>query len=90
MFGAYGDDRRTVILDKSSNITMEDLIAEEDRVVTVSHDGYVKRTSTAMYRSQHRGGKGKRAKTKTGDTLSTCSSPIHIRLSSFSRVLAKS
>ena len=66
----YGDDRRTVILDQSSNITMEDLIAEEDMVVTVSHDGYVKRTSTAMYRSQHRGGKGKRAaKTKTEDMI---------------------
>ena len=66
----YGDDRRTVILDQSSNITMEDLIAEEDMVVTVSHDGYVKRASTSNYRSQHRGGKGKRgARTKSEDMI---------------------
>ena len=66
----YGDDRRTVILDQGTNITMEDLIAEEDMVVTVSHDGYVKRTSTANYRAQRRGGKGKRgAKTKSEDVI---------------------
>lgn len=66
----YGDDRRTVILDQGTNITIEDLIAEEDMVVTVSHAGYVKRTGTAMYRAQHRGGKGKRgAKTKSEDMI---------------------
>ncbi len=66
----YGDERRTVILDQGTNITMEDLIAEEDMVVTVSHQGYVKRMATSLYRSQHRGGKGKRgAKTKEEDMI---------------------
>jgi DNA gyrase subunit A len=56
----YSDERRTQIIDKVSEITMEDLIAEEDMAVTISHSGYIKRSPISLYRSQHRGGKGKR------------------------------
>ncbi|MBM3335009.1 DNA gyrase subunit A, partial [Candidatus Sumerlaeota bacterium] len=54
----YGDDRRTVILESSEEMSIEDLIAEENMVITVSHAGYIKRTPTALYRRQQRGGKG--------------------------------
>ena len=55
---AYGDTRRTVIIDAVDEIDIEDLIAVEDMVVTVSHTGYIKRNPVTLYRSQHRGGKG--------------------------------
>jgi len=55
---AYGDTRRTVIIDAVDEIDIEDLIVEEDMVVTVSHTGYIKRNPVSLYRSQHRGGKG--------------------------------
>lgn len=54
----YGDDRRTTIVPFSGEMSMEDLIPEEDVVVTITHDGYVKRTKTDLYRAQKRGGKG--------------------------------
>ncbi len=54
----YGDERRTLIVDEEDALTLEDLIAEEDMVITISHQGYVKRLSTSAYRRQHRGGKG--------------------------------
>jgi DNA gyrase subunit A len=54
----YGDDRRTEITTDEGEFTIEDLIAEEDMVVTVSHSGYVKRTSVSTYRKQRRGGRG--------------------------------
>jgi DNA gyrase subunit A len=54
----YGDDRRSIILDSSEEMTVEDLIAEENMVITVSHAGYIKRTPTSLYRRQGRGGKG--------------------------------
>ncbi|MCX8037047.1 MAG: DNA gyrase subunit A [Candidatus Sumerlaeia bacterium] len=54
----YGDDRRSVIVDSSEEVTVEDLIAEENMVITVSHAGYIKRTPTSLYRRQRRGGKG--------------------------------
>ncbi|NUQ12241.1 MAG: DNA gyrase subunit A [Gemmatimonadaceae bacterium] len=54
----YGDDRRTEITSDQGDFTIEDLIAEEDMVVTVSHSGYIKRTSITTYRRQRRGGKG--------------------------------
>jgi DNA gyrase subunit A len=54
----YGDERRTQIVDDAGEIAVEELIAEEDMVVTVSHAGYVKRNSVSEYRSQKRGGKG--------------------------------
>ncbi|MBT8489654.1 MAG: DNA gyrase subunit A, partial [Deltaproteobacteria bacterium] len=55
----YGDTRRTEIVVASDDISVEDLIVEEDMVVTVSHHGYVKRNPVTLYRSQHRGGRGK-------------------------------
>jgi DNA gyrase subunit A len=55
----YADKRRTEIVAAEAEITTEDLIQEEDMVVTISHAGYVKRTSTSTYRAQKRGGKGK-------------------------------
>ncbi|OPX41467.1 MAG: DNA gyrase subunit A [Desulfobacteraceae bacterium 4484_190.3] len=55
----YGDGRRTEIVPDSENIDIEDLIVEEDMVVTISHHGYVKRNPATLYRSQHRGGRGK-------------------------------
>jgi len=55
----YGDERRTAIVDEAAEITLEDLIAVEDVVVTVSHTGYLKRTPISIYRMQHRGGKGR-------------------------------
>ena len=56
---AYGDERRTAIVDKAEEISIEDLIVEEDMVVTVSHEGYIKRNPITLYRAQNRGGKGK-------------------------------
>jgi DNA gyrase subunit A len=55
---AYGDERRTEITGDQGEFTIEDLIAEEDMVVTISHSGYIKRTSTSTYRRQRRGGRG--------------------------------
>ncbi|MEW5916511.1 MAG: DNA gyrase subunit A, partial [Gemmatimonadota bacterium] len=54
----FGDERRTEITSDQGDFTIEDLIAEEDMVVTVSHTGYIKRTSISTYRMQRRGGKG--------------------------------
>ena len=54
----YGDDRRTEIVDKEAAINLEDMIVEEDMVVTISHNGYIKRNPISLYRSQRRGGKG--------------------------------
>ena len=55
----YGDDRRTQIIDESGELSIEDLIAEEDMAITVSHTGYIKRTAISTYRNQRRGGKGR-------------------------------
>ncbi len=57
----YGDTRRTVIIDDQQDLSMEDLITEEDVVVTLSHEGYAKSQPLDVYRSQRRGGKGKSA-----------------------------
>ena len=54
----YGDKRRTEITSDEGEFTIEDLIAEEDMVVTISHAGYIKRTSVTTYRRQRRGGMG--------------------------------
>jgi len=56
---AYGDERRTEIVETAPEIRIEDLIAEEDMVVTITHSGYIKRNPISLYRSQQRGGKGK-------------------------------
>ena len=55
----FGDPRRTEIVPTAEEITMADLIAEEDMVVTVTQAGYIKRTPASVYQSQRRGGKGK-------------------------------
>ena len=55
----YGDERRTEIVGKTEDISIEDMIIEEDMVVTVSHAGYIKRNPITLYNSQRRGGKGK-------------------------------
>lgn len=55
----YGDERRTEIVLDSSDIGIEDMIVEEDMVVTISHQNYIKRNPVSLYRSQHRGGRGK-------------------------------
>jgi DNA gyrase subunit A len=64
----FGDERKTEITGEASELTSEDLIAEEDMVVTVSHAGYVKRSPLSEYRAQKRGGRGKTgAATKEDD-----------------------
>jgi len=55
----YGDARRTEIVLSSTDIGIEDMIVEEDMVVTISHQNYIKRNPVSLYRSQHRGGRGK-------------------------------
>jgi DNA gyrase subunit A len=55
----YGDERRTEIIEEQAEIRLEDLIADEDVVITVSHSGYLKRTPLSTYRQQGRGGKGR-------------------------------
>jgi DNA gyrase subunit A len=59
----FGDVRRTVIIDQQTNFTNEDLISEEDVVVTLSHEGYIKSQELSSYQAQHRGGRGKMATT---------------------------
>jgi DNA gyrase subunit A len=54
----FGDSRRTEILEEVGEISLEDLIADEDMVVTISHRGYIKRNPISLYRAQRRGGKG--------------------------------
>src|SRR6188474_179730 len=54
----YGDERRSEITSDEGEFTIEDLIAEEDMVITISHSGYIKRTSVSTYRKQRRGGRG--------------------------------
>ncbi len=58
--GAFGDPRRTEIIPETHEITIEDMIADEDMVITVTNSGYVKRSPLSLYRSQHRGGKGRK------------------------------
>jgi DNA gyrase subunit A len=66
----YGDDRRTEIIAYDGDVTNEDLIAEEDVVVTITRGGYAKRTKTDLYRAQRRGGKGVRgAQLRTDDIV---------------------
>ncbi len=54
----YGDERRTEIIEAEGELEMEDLIADENMVITISHTGYIKRLSTSAYKSQRRGGRG--------------------------------
>lgn len=55
----YGDERRTEIIEEEEDFSIEDLIQEEDMVVTISHQGYIKRNPLSLYKAQGRGGKGK-------------------------------
>ena len=67
----YGDARRTQIVDESAELQLEDLIADEQVAVTVSHQGYLKRTPISIYRSQRRGGTGRTGmKTREEDFVS--------------------
>src|SRR6266568_768247 len=66
----YGDARRTQIIEEEADIRLEDLIAEEEAVITVTHSGYLKRTPLSVYRNQGRGGKGRIGmKTKEEDLV---------------------
>lgn len=67
----YSDERRTQIVDSGVELTLEDLIADEDVVITLTHSGYVKRTPTNVYRSQRRGGTGRKGmSTRAEDVVS--------------------
>ncbi len=67
----FAEERRTKIMENVDEINVEDLIAEEEMVVTISHAGYIKRSPISAYRAQKRGGKGKSAaKTKDEDFIS--------------------
>ncbi|MGA7884524.1 MAG: DNA gyrase C-terminal beta-propeller domain-containing protein, partial [Acidobacteriaceae bacterium] len=67
----YGDERRTQILDETAELQLEDLIADEQVAVTVSHSGYLKRTPISTYRQQRRGGQGRLGmKTREEDFVS--------------------
>ena len=66
----YGDERKTEIIPISGDLTLEDMIADEDMVVTITHNGYIKRLPVSTWRTQNRGGKGmKGAKTKQDDFI---------------------
>ena len=66
----YGDERRTQIMyGYNGDMSMEDLIPEEEVVVTITHGGYIKRTRSDQYRSQHRGGKGIKGASLRGDDV---------------------
>jgi DNA gyrase subunit A len=57
----FGDERKTLIIEETKALTLEDMIVEEDMVVTISNNGYIKRNPITLYQSQRRGGKGKTA-----------------------------
>ncbi len=64
----YGDERRTEIVHDAKDLTLEELIAEEDMIITISHQGFMKRTPLSEYRQQGRGGRGASgARTRTDD-----------------------
>jgi DNA gyrase subunit A len=67
----HGEKRRTEIIDNEAEIQIEDLIQEEDMVVTISHSGYIKRTPVSMYQAQKRGGKGNKGTEARDDDFLT-------------------
>ena len=67
IYNRFGDDRKTEISDAGSDVNLEDLIPEHDQVVTLTHNGYVKRLPLNTFRAQHRGGRGVSGGTKDDD-----------------------
>jgi len=67
----YGDGRRTEIIDDVEDFKIEDMIAEEDMVITITHNGFIKRFPVTAYRRQNRGGKGSRGAKAKGDDFVT-------------------
>jgi len=67
----YADPRRSEIVDETAELSVEDLITEEDMVVTISNEGYIKRNAVTLYRAQRRGGKGKTAMTTKDEDFVT-------------------
>ncbi len=66
----YSDNRRSIIIPISGDLSIEDIIAEEEMVVTITHNGYIKRLPTATWKTQRRGGRGmKGAHTKEDDFI---------------------
>lgn len=65
----YGDERRTTIVDEEVELTLEDLIVDENVVITATRSGYIKRTAAHIYRSQNRGGKGRIGMTTRSEDL---------------------
>src|SRR5436853_2557340 len=66
----YDDERRTEIIESGAELSLEDLIADEDVAITITHSGYIKRTPVSVYRAQRRGGTGRRgASLKTEDVV---------------------
>ena len=59
----YGEERRTEIIEKATDLSIEDMIAEEDMVLTITHNQYIKRTSVSTYKRQRRGGRGVQGQT---------------------------
>jgi DNA gyrase subunit A len=81
----YGDDRRTDIIEESGEFRVEDLIADEDVVITATSTGYIKRTALDAYRQQRRAARASSACRRARKTsCSTCSSPTRTRTSSSS------
>ena len=68
----FGDDRRTQIVNRAEEISIEDLIVDEEMVVTISHEGYIKRNPVSLYRAQRRGGKGKIGTTTREEDFVSC------------------
>jgi DNA gyrase subunit A len=63
----YGDERRTTIIHSADDMSMEDFIEDEEVVITISHEGYIKRTPASEYRTQGRGGKGSKGSTSRNE-----------------------
>jgi DNA gyrase subunit A len=68
----YGDQRRTQIVNRAEEISIEDLIVDEEMAVTISHEGYIKRNPVSLYRAQRRGGKGKIGATTREEDFVEC------------------
>ncbi|MGH9830415.1 MAG: DNA gyrase subunit A, partial [Blastocatellia bacterium] len=65
----YGDDRRTQIIESGAELSLEDLIADEDMAITVTHSGYIKRTPASTYRAQRRGGSGRKGQSLKSEDI---------------------